>query len=692
MSGSRRTMACLDGPQMRPIIEMPVPLRRRSQGNRRTWLALGALATRIGSSDAAAAPMVASNASSSTSSMHCLVGSRREKRGQMFGVEDESQCCAMASLYLARRNTGYCPHLPQAPRLPFTARCMVDPTLNHAYVPDFATARAAERALCEIPGCPEAVGRLLDRTPTLGTRPSCSELQRASVEGTSLTVRLGLAALLATVTTAVVVVFHMLVAPIFVRFAAKASKASQASYPYADGITQSNAGVRDVVLGLPVEGGSQLAILDIGGEVDDPPSPPPKPPETPSAPRVPPTPLSPDCVPVVGRELVVFSPSAVNLPGQEDCTATALERAAAFDLSTTRACCRAHISLMCALGLAATLARVALTAALLSPSTWVLALLVFLGSLWQLGSLARARYHSNFKATPLEAMEAEAERCSLVSFLGDLRVFAYTCTFCELVSLAVGVSNLAPHQDADGSSLGTDSLKYYLLDQVAVNLVIVRLYTAWLALSLHKLHEELTLAVLPVSLQATLATQKPLSPTAKADLSMRLDESALALAWTPDLDDSDPQLQAARARGRKRARQRVCYFAVGALSLGLAAACAGVLRSLVAAHSPTASTCQTASPGMDFCVEKEYIGLFQAVASPAECCALCDGTDGCDAWTFKAPSGSGASGGGGMGRCWRLRFVSSPCKEHPSHFSCRCRTHSVQTGGYRPSSGSYISA
>lgn len=606
------------------------------------------------------------------------------------GVQQGSLCCAASQLFMARRPRGYCPDAVTSQRLPFAGRCTVDAALGGAYVPDAATASAAAYQLCVLEGCVEAMAAVSSREPLLGAVPRCEHIRRAADGGSDWMVRVGVAAATMFVTLLCLVALHAVVTPLWLKAAALSSSGREIRSA-GRGAISTSLGHGDVVFGL---------------EVTMQASPPPSPS------RVAMTPLS---RPWALGTLFGAGASGVGGEGVRDAgvaggvAAGALsagsnlvgilppglcvEAEALRHLEERRERCRAHISLLCAAAITATLARVFLAAVRLPAVNHltlesVQAVLLIAVCVWQLGVLARAA--GTASATAANGPEPQEGRC-VSAFLGDLRAFAVTTAACELLVLVVAVGAPGTRRNVDAGvegalaseGAGSATMWHFLLEQVALSLALIRLYTAWLALSLHRIRRELAFAVLPGSPEAARHAVKGL-----------YGDFSHMLAWVPDVafEDADPAVLCLRLDRRRRARRRACALASLAL-LAVATAAATVIwrgeaDARVAAADAAASSCRTAAHGVSFCVAVEYLGLFEETSSHHECCAMCDATEGCDAWSYAEAGGRSRNVSGG--RCWRISFVEAPCRDRPSHFSCRCSTDHSRMGGYRTFPGDMV--
>jgi hypothetical protein len=77
----------------------------------------------------------------------------------------------------------------------------------------------------------------------------------------------------------------------------------------------------------------------------------------------------------------------------------------------------------------------------------------------------------------------------------DLRGFAFSTLLLELVLLFSVV--------AHRGTLAMDEADVFLLQQASVDIVLIRLYLAWLALGLHRHAVALTFAVVPEDLESS---------------------------------------------------------------------------------------------------------------------------------------------------------------------------------------------
>lgn len=272
-------------------------------------------------------------------------------------------------------------------------------------------------------------------------------------------------------------------------------------------------------------------------------------------------------------------------------------------------------------------------------------------------------------------------RCRLATIIGDLRLYSGATLVCELLVILIAIGAIADQDSSDVSEVDDDEvatasfgsgltpLRNFVLRQIALSLVLMRFYTVWLAHSLHKLRSELTFLVLPESPKAKK----------KALERQRLALSALSPAWGEPLPSpaSVPAEVKQPSRCPRRSTVRAALCASLAIALVVAAAAVGLWRARKHSRFEEATSCHTATQGVDFCVPVHYLGLFHSVKSQEECCRECDVTVDCHAWSFQAEKGGG-------GRCWKMRFEEAPCSEQPSHPDCRCYTESGRVVGYRP--------
>lgn len=396
-----------------------------------------------------------------------------------------------------------------------------------------------------------------------------------------------------------------------------------------------------------------------------------------------------------------------------------VETRALLRLDKARARCRGHVVLLCATGIVLSLVRVTLSAATASPAGPGMALILVLCVL-QLGSLARTSIVllPNLKGAasstdlygeqpPLDTTAEQTEagnqtwrqRASSMGFvgtcgnvltlLGDLRVYAGSTCLCELLVLVLFAAGaFTGDRGADtlldlGSSRLMSAPVSFVLSQAALCLVLVRLYTAWIAHSLHKIREDLTYVVLPESPKARDSEAKRVRLERQ-----RLARSSMLPAWEPASPSSSLPVGTSPATPRPAWQSwllgrswRVVFLAVAATSLVIAAACMVLWRHQQIQARASRSTCRTAAQGLDFCVQKTYLGSFDMVSTFEQCCAACDLHPDCHAWSFQF------GGKGEGGKCWQMRFDEAPCSKWPSHKDCRCSTGSDRMGGYRPHTG-----
>jgi len=331
-----------------------------------------------------------------------------------------------------------------------------------------------------------------------------------------------------------------------------------------------------------------------------------------------------------------------------------------------RARCRAHVVLFLITGFVTTLCRLILIVAI-APALALTLLAILALCIWQISTLAR------IACSPLLVSNA-GSTCG--SFAGDLRIYAGITFMCEflVLCLAIGVLNSNPGIMPEGPvgrgavAAEPHSFGFFVLEQATVSFVLVRLYVAWVALGLHKLRRDITFAILPESPKSRGQSLK--LPEDAAPQS----QTILVSPWRPR--SGSPTHETAHAAARRRARFHAFLVVLVALVFVLAAAGVGIWRATRSSER-LQSSCRTAARGLDFCVRTDYIGLSIETNSMDECCALCDVTAGCSAWSFVENSA------GRRGRCWRMHFAEAPCDEHPDHFSCRCHTGAERFGGYK---------
>jgi hypothetical protein len=592
-------------------------------------------------------------------------------------------------------------------------------------LPDKATASAAHRLLCDLPGCWPAVLDVVNYAKTLPhpinlPHPNClvnssqgTVTQQEGQEHVASTEMIIIVVAMLLAMVGGISLLHWVVTPWWLRKSAQAATPMARRLKAASSFSAALAEVqaREASFRLQLDA---LAIVDA-----EQPAPnvgtlfaadlrrlaqqssthavPPEGSPSPSPPAPEGSPSSLECVVAIHDEASVMhpSPSPIGalaspksplaavateaLPRLDD-VHPGLEVLAHAKLFEARSRCRAHIVLMCAVGICATLVRVVLSAAgAVGPSmVFIIALCVF-----QLGSLARTSLMpiilpeaGSKDAGALSSLQKWTHACSYL--LGDLRIYAGTTLICEFIVLIVVASEafssdddsqVDDHSGLAAEHFGDDGLisapvRKLVLSQAALTLVLLRFYTAWLAHSLHKLRIDLTNVVLPDTPKAPACDEKQSASEQKSRL------NALMPAW--DLpSDALPEMTR-REACRAWLRSASLYWAALAMLLLIAAAIIGVWSAKQAPKQ--ASTCRTAAAGLDFCVQKSYLGIFTTVGSYAECCQACDSTQGCQAWSFQETTG----------QCWQMRFDAEPCKRWPGHEACRCHTSVDRIAGYRP--------
>jgi hypothetical protein len=345
--------------------------------------------------------------------------------------------------------------------------------------------------------------------------------------------------------------------------------------------------------------------------------------------------------------------------------------------------------MLCAIGIVATLARGAVTAACVlgGPAAVVVAsgpvmFFVTLLCVYQTGSLARISF------APLQPVEDKASEhgagidqramSSWSLLFGDLRVYSGTTVICELlviVAIAGGLFHSSHESEGEESDrvVSDDSTLFvpinrFVLSQAALSLVLLRLYTAWLAYNVHKLRMELIHVVLPQSPKAHEVEVEKLKLKCKQS---KLD--GLAVAWDAPPIEEGPYAPRPWQQFLVGTRARALALSLGTILLVVAAATVGIWRAHQRQAKAAPSTCRTATAGLDFCVEKHVIGgSFHLVTTFEHCCKWCDATKGCQAWTFQ----------GGTGECYLLRFDSAHCRKQPNHKDCLCNTGIERMSGF----------
>mmetsp|Transcript_40993 Transcript_40993/g.87315 ORF Transcript_40993/g.87315 Transcript_40993/m.87315 type:complete len:654 (-) Transcript_40993:36-1997(-) len=607
----------------------------------------------------------------------CLIGDRGELRFELNATAD-SLCCAVAQIYLARRQGGYCPAIATLDPLPFGVRCVIDTGLGDAYVPDVATAQAAGHALCGLESCMAGIREALAVHGAAGVSaagaPLCESVNESGAEAVAPPYQHAvLAGVAALSVAAAVAILHCVVTPCWIRMRVGAPL----RVPAAIDAKQEKGGLRTVFTSAFSGGGGALRFHDISEDLEQSPSngdPPPPQPQ------------------IVGKQGI----------GTGECLeGPDLEAFAVASFQDAQARCRAHLALLCGVGLATTLARLALaTAASGGPPNFDLPSLAVLAlCAWQLGVLVRVPW-----APPPSPKNSD----SVISLVGDLRAFAFTTVICELLALCASAGLLGSStSSSDGSQSGDpaeanlDSFGHFLLVQASMSLTLLRLYTAWLANGLHRLRSELALSVLPQSEAPTASFREARELEVHAEnedgqpeevpeaiIKMPKAMDMLATAWESEdgpRPGEDPRRQAERVARRRCARRRAFFLAVVALALVLTAAAVGIWRGH-RLDGQELSSCKTAMRGVDFCVPMDYLGGPEAATTQEQCCQSCDASPHCDAWSFK----EGPPGFPGGGSCWKMRFNTAPCSSRPGHPLCRCHTSADRVGGFRLTTGDTI--
>jgi len=583
------------------------------------------------------------------------VGDRGEARVALNATRG-SLCCVTAELFLSRRPGGYCPDVQPHQMLPFEPHCLIDNKVEGAYVPDEATARAAEQAICGIPSCVEAVSGLVAQGHAQGVALAVPQCEQSEADQPANSVPLeyvAVAIAAAAGAVAAIALLHLVITPWWLRRHAPAKTKPHLSGGSGKAISLQPV---DVALGFEEHSGWQkprtsqselpAALAALAALA--------------SAPAV------------VPEEPPGLPPPLVLGFSDPPSKAVDLEPAVLVGVLEERMRCRAHIMLFCGSGLGATLTRLSLTLVTTSP-TAVAGLLVIALCIWQLALSVRVW----FSPVILPKVFCHAARSELCAYVASTLI-------CEAVVLLTVAGVCGPGSRRGLLVGGVDAalaedrpalLWAFVLDQLAVSLVLVRLYVAWLAHGLHRLRTELTFTVVPQSPKAMLCEQGPAVQRPRA-----LD--ALVPAWEPEEGGSlDPAARATRAVGRRRALRRALVAAVASILLVFTAAGVGIWRAQTA-KDKAVSSCSTAVRGADFCVPTSILGLFIEATSFQECCTLCDLTTGCDAWSFVEGPGTP-----GSGRCWRMEFIEAPCSNHPGHADCQCHTRSNRISGYKPTPG-----
>lgn len=651
---------------------------------------------------------------SGTSSSPCLIGDRGEVRVPLGNFSRNSVCCESAEVFLARRTHGYCPDMASWRRLPFSVRCSFDESLGPAYVPDEESATAAAHVMCSLAGCQEAAAELTADFPQLGAAPQCVVVDYGAegVSAWSAVARVVLGIAIATCMSAMVAIVHFKITPLWLERTAKLAKASpvaSAASSTRDAAATSAAAMPAGVgaAGASGEGGDTTSPAvtpalgaDVGGELPKsllgvsmagvamghaPPGAadgkvsslhkapdfwttsgeghPARPPT--ALPLVLGTPAGPD----QQQELIAAaapgtaaSPEAGLLPGA---SASALQR-----LADARVRCHAHFKLFRGMALCSIACRTVVAVVVGSHVRGTATLVILLAAAWQLAALTLL-----WRSLPV--FNAGDQGC--VALLRDLRAWAAAGFFCELVVVCLAGGAFA----SEGYQMhgeGQRSVWRFVLEELSLSFVLVRLYVSWLAYFLHRWRVHLSLTVLP-ECDLDYGWQLPRAPAWQSG-------SAAANKRTCKLSPNGQwEIRPLRENDDKKRPLR--------RSLAISAAVFGMVVFIGAAVTLTrwhtasnveeehVSSCRTAMRGVDFCVPMNYLGNFRVVGSAGECCGLCDTEQDCDAWVFA----EGDLRGGG--NCWRMSFLEEPCSEHPGHMQCRCHSHG-RIGGYRPSEGDSI--
>eukprot|EP00747_Dinoflagellata_sp_TGD_P166327 gnl/TRDRNA2_/TRDRNA2_188957_c0_seq1.p1 gnl/TRDRNA2_/TRDRNA2_188957_c0~~gnl/TRDRNA2_/TRDRNA2_188957_c0_seq1.p1 ORF type:complete len:688 (+),score=91.04 gnl/TRDRNA2_/TRDRNA2_188957_c0_seq1:50-2065(+) len=624
----------------------------------------------------------------------CLIGRRGELRFPV-NVSDSSICCAAAEVLLARRQRGYCPESEALHSLPFKVRCGVDSGIGGAYAPDRRSAGLAARALCGMPECMTAVTDVVERANRQGVAlvaPRCDHLDDMFQDVKLPPLHTVLAASVALCAIISVLVIHCMFAPWWVRKRVAA-------------FVRDMADRKDILSSVaPSTSSTHAQAADINlhfEELDVRAMPPPEPlpieaPPPPTSPHptakphvsvepLPPSPAGPPpptpigAIAVFGDEGIIIPPTPTTSTGKAvvDEPFAALEEDVAFaDLSRARASCRAHLGFLCVLGTTALLARIVISLLLATGTllaAQVVPVMLGLGA-WQLGVLIQV-----VRSPVLFSGGMPDGVCG--TLISDLRMFAGSALAHELLVLCVAMSiheaSTAPGEvDDRGVVAGPEPLSRFVIKQVSLSLVLIRLYTAWLAHNLQRLRVELTFTVLPECAKDAAKARHALERQRALD--MLLPSWGLSANETVDTAAVGSASANEHAAVRRRAQRRLMLAACMVLLLVLATAAVGIWRVQVTRGIAARSSCRTAMRGVAFCVPTDYIGLYEHHATYEDCCASCDASEGCDAWSFA--ESKGATGG----RCWRMRFVEEPCSQIPGHPDCLCHTTAGRMGGFRP--------
>lgn len=644
----------------------------------------------------------------------CIITDSSSGQNLTLDASIGSLCCAVAQLHLANRPGGHCPEVTPALPLPFGVHCGKDENMEVS-LPDKATAAAAHRLLCDLPGCWPAVLDVVNHAKKLSQaidlpHPKCMvNASRPPSKEQDAKPHIPTAEMVAIVVSMMAVMLagiallHWVIAPRWLRSSAPAASPMTRRLEAASRFSATIAEVGEASLQLKLDAmatdtdqpASDSASLFVASQKSPTHGVAPDWHSSPSPPSLDPPSLK--CVAPSGDEPSVTIPSPKPIGAiacsdfgivgiDSEATKKSLEHdlepevLAHARLIEARSKCRAHITFLCVVGIGATVVRLVLSAigAVGLAMAFIITLCVF-----QLGSLARTSImpvvlpevasRSEENTSPIQAWSRAG-----AYLLGDLRIYAGTTIICELVVVTVlaskAFSSADDSQEDDDNGLLVEHLGEggmvsapvldFVLSQCALTLVLLRFYTAWLAHSLHKLRTELVNVVLPDSLKAPACEEKGSACEHQKDL------DTLMPAW--DLPSEAPQETPRSCRDWLRSSS-IYWVCLGAL-LVLSAVAIGVWRAYVNQASVETSTCHTATVGLDFCVQKSYLGVFTTVGSHEECCRACDSKQGCQAWTFQKTTG----------QCWQMRFDTEPCKRWPSHSACRCHTSVDRVAGYIP--------
>lgn len=568
----------------------------------------------------------------------CFIGSRQEVRAELNATRG-SHCCAAAEIYLARRPGGYCPETQATPLLPFSTICSTDGSDAGDYIPDASTAALAADLVCSLSGCAAAVADVVARLNSSSLAlPACRHTSRDSAVLSQVR-RAAIVTAAGCVALAFVGVWHCILGPWWIDGQVAASPIQSGKSCGAES-SASNAMWSIDHVGKPSPGLAYPNVAVLGTS-----------PNTTAIPRV------------FGAEVEhVASPGIVGADVSKADADVSLDVSAVAGLQLARVRCRAHVQLLCVLTFASALLRSSLSAATMPEGP---AIVVLFLCLWQAAVLIC------LWQSPLTEPIASFRGCHRI---GKMHVLASATFMSEflVLSIYVGFFFHAPLASTDsGVAGGVDTQDVFplatILEPLALGLVMIRVYTAWLAHVLHACRVELTYAVVPeravaahnalTSLDGVLeVTPSWIKPSEHADRLVSLGSRLFRLC---------------------RASHRTVFVMAAALALLLGTSAVGLWRAHRSEVQLSRSSCRTLTRGVDFCVPLDYLGLFQVMESADECCHSCDLAAGCDAWSFA--EGQEASGG----RCWMMRFLEEPCRDHPGHPDCRCHTGSDRTGGYK---------